>query len=162
MSREENIELAKKMLERSENSTTQKELSNEDVWGAIKRNIFNLSNEFDMCVTDTDLERVAHKSDAFNKFATNALKGLSDDYAEKHRYTEYALREEEIRVRKAHEINEAIRLTQTNPEAGQAIINGMMNLLGSGMTIPKELAKVKTIETSADEEIIADVSLSEE
>ena len=162
MSREEDIKYAKEFLSNGGKVTADEEVTNEQVWNSLKRNILNLSNAFDVCITDDEIKQVSKKSDSFNKFATNALKGLADDYTEKHRATEYALREEDIRVRKAHEINEAIRLTQTNPEAGNAIVSGLMQLLGSNMTVPKELniKPAKAIETK--EEIVAEVTLSED
>lgn len=161
MTREDDIQWAKDALEgKVENKV--EEISNEQVWNSLKRNILNLSNEFDSSFTDEDLKHVSRKSDSFNKFATNALRGLADDYTEKHRATEYALREEDLRVRKAHEINEAIRLTQANPEAGNIIVSGLMQLLDSNITVPKELniKPAKAIETK--EEIVAEVTLSED
>ena len=162
MSREEDIKYAKEFLSNGGKVTTDEEVTNEQVWNSLKRNILNLSNAFDVCITDDEIKQVSKKSDSFNKFATNALKGLADDYTEKHRATEYALREEDIRVRKAHEINEAIRLTQTNPEAGNAIVSGLMQLLGSNMTVPKELSIKPAKAIEAKEEIVAEVTLSEE
>ena len=162
MSREENIEFVKSALESSENNS-QKEITNEQVWNSLKRNILNLSSEFDTCFTEEDVKRMSDKSDSFNKFATNVIKGIADDYNEKHREREFDLRSEDIKVRKAHEINEAIRLTQTNPEAGQAIISGMLSLLGSNMTVPKELNVKKPIKAiTVNKEVVADVSFSEE
>ena len=161
MSREEDIKYAKEFLENG-SSIADEEVTNEQVWNSLKRNILNLSNAFDVCITDDEIKQVSKKSDSFNKFATNALKGLADDYAEKHKATEYALREEDIRVRKAHEINEAIRLTQTNPEAGNAIVSGLMQLLGSNMTVPKELNIKSAKAIEAKEEIVAEVTLSED
>ena len=161
MTREDDIQWAKDALEgKVENKV--EEISNEQVWNSLKRNILNLSNEFDSSFTDEDLKHVSKKSDSFNKFATNALRGLADDYTEKHRATEYALREEDLRVRKAHEINEAIRLTQANPEAGNIIVSGLMQLLGSNITVPKELNIKPAKAIEAKEEIVAEVTLSEE
>lgn len=163
MTKEESAQLAKELLEKSENTTNPitEEVSNDQVWNAIKKNILNLSNEIDNCFTDEEISNFTKKSDSFNKFAQNALKGLSDDYAEKSKGVEFALREEEIRVRKAHEINEAIKLTQSDKEAGQAIISGMMRLLGSNMSIPTDLKAKKPAAIETSKEIIADVSLSD-
>jgi len=162
MTREEDAALAQELLERSNSTSEAREVSNEEVWQSLKRNILNLSEELNNCVTEEEIKKFSRKSDSFNKFATNTLKGISDDYAEKNRATEYALREEDIRVRKAHEINDAIRLTQTsNPEAANAIITGMMSLLGSNMSVPKEMITAKKVEQPVDE-IIADVTLSED
>lgn len=164
MGKEENIEFLESALEKAKNSNEEdKVITNEQVWNSLKRNILNISSEFDTCFTEEDTKRIASKSDSFNKFATNVIKGIADDYNEQHRERELNLRDEDIKVRKAHEINEAIRLTQTNPEAGQAIISGMMSLLGSNMSVPRELNVKKPAKAiTVNKEIVADVSFDEE
>ena len=70
MSREEDIKYAKEFLSNGGKVTTDEEVTNEQVWNSLKRNILNLSSAFDVCITDDEIKQVSKKSDSFNKFCS--------------------------------------------------------------------------------------------
>ena len=106
-----------------------KEYTNEDVWSSIKNNYVSMGEMLNAATTPEQLHMLSQKADVFNKLAQNMLKGIKDDYDEKNRDSEYALRQEELRIKRIHEVNETLKLAKNNKEFGATIVDNVVKYL---------------------------------
>ena len=134
MTSKENQEFLENALENAKKGVTPQEnqYTDEDLWHDIKLKARAFLIEDSLCITDEDRESLKKRIDSFSKFGPSLIKACSE--REKSKYLM-----EDIKVRKAHELNEAARLYTSNPSNG-AILNKMSQILD-------EQAEQKIIET---------------
>ena len=134
MTSKENQEFLENALENAKKGVTpqEKQYTDEDLWHDIKLKARAFLIEDSLCITDEDRESLKKRIDSFSKFRPSLIKACSE--REKSKYLM-----EDIKVRKAHELNEAARLYTSNPSNG-AILNKMSQILD-------EQAEQKIIET---------------
>ena len=134
MTSKENQEFLENALENAKKGVTpqEKQYTDEDLWHDIKLKARAFLIEDSLCITDEDRESLKKRIDSFSKFGPSLIKACSE--REKSKYLM-----EDIKVRKAHELNEAARLYTSNPSNG-AILNKMSQILD-------EQAEQKIIET---------------
>lgn len=153
MSKEENIEFLKNALKNAEGNTEEKPYTDEDLWADIRKRAGELIRGSSMCVTSEAKEDLKAQIDMFRGASSDMIRGICDRYKR-----DYLA--EELKVRKAHEMNEAAKLYTTNPNAGSLIMAGLAQMFN--MQVPQgETQPIKAI-NSTKEEVIADVTLSED
>ena len=103
--------------------------TNEDVWDSIKSNYINMSKLLDSATTYEETGLLSQKADVFNKLAQNMIKGIKDNYDEKNRDSEYLLKQEELKIKRIHEVNETLKIAKGSKEHGSAIIENVIRYL---------------------------------
>ena len=154
MSREESAKLAEELLNRSSSSIEEKTPSDEGIWRGIKRNADNLMAAFDNAVTAEDRAILKEKIDLFRGYGPDMIKACSDRYKR-----DYLA--EDIKVRKAHEMNEAAKLYMTNPSAGKLILTGLAQMFDTSVPQVSSTPETQAI-TEKKEEVAATVTLDDE
>lgn len=137
MTSKENQEFLENALENAKKGVTpqEKQYTDEDLWHDIKLKARAFLIEDSLCITDEDRESLKKRIDSFSKFGPSLIKACSE--REKSKYLM-----EDIKVRKAHELNEAARLYTSNPSNG-AIVDKMSQMLDA----PIPQTEQKVIET---------------
>ena len=154
MNKEENIELAKQLLEKAESySEAEEEYSDEAMWNDLKLKARAFIKADSLCVTEEDTDRLKKRIDVFSKYGPAMVKACTE------RYKRDVL-EQDVKVRQAHEINEAAKLYVTDPNAAAAAISGIASLFGT--PAPKITVQPKKVIETSNDEVVADVTLSED
>lgn len=158
MNKEENREFLKNAIKQADSDVVEskKVISDEDMWNSIKLKAQSFLEADDICITTDERQVLKERIDNFKSYGPSIIKACSE------RYKKDVLAED-IKVRKAHEFNEAAKVYVSNKDAGIAVLTGLANLFGTPAPQPTLVNEVpKSIETSKKQDVKVDVSLLEE
>lgn len=156
MTKKENQEFLEEAIKQAKSGKVEnKPYTDEELWNDIKLKARTFLQEDDLCVTEEERDVLKSRIENFSRFGPAMIKACAERYR-----NDFLM--EDIKVRKAHELNEAAKLYVTNPAASNMIMMGMAQMLGANIPqVPNELypSYVTTENTKEEKDVETGVSL---
>ena len=151
-----NMEENKKFLEDALNKSDDTKYTDEDLWVDIRDTGRSFLSKLRTCATPEERAELKEQINLYNNFAKDLINGCRDRYKR-----DYLT--EDIKVRKAHEMNEAAKMCMNNGQAGSLILAGLAQMFDTPVvsSINTQTNPVLTTEKTEDASIKVDVNLKD-